>query len=530
MNKPMTCGAARTAMMERLFGESAPERDGALQRHLDGCPGCAREWDEARSAHEWYARRLADEPSASLDAALTQCARKTEPAARTGAWNGRTWAWAAAASFTVLIAGSSYFLDSYFLKKEMDIADSTALASVDMLPIDSRSASGEPEAPQAQVLSPRADARPMRTANGSAVIAAKADSADSSAAESIFRDGLRLYNLAFASGDGAKQRLLRQSLERLNGVNGDPPWNALASILIADAHNHLGEADEAIKTYRGMVRRHAGLEPYCMEARSSMISLMLGEGRLPEALRALEEFGERYPNSRAFAELAFAAAESVKDASPETALILYGKVRGENGGGHPVAGKASRLAAELEAELMERSSIRDWMLIGPMPIRNLPHNVPGLETRQYERRDRESMLETAGADVQWERPFEGETGPVDLGALYGAPDGQRCAFAATSVHSPESRAVNIAFKAADGVRIWVNGEPVWGAAHGMRYDDGWRAAPARLREGWNTVWIKSYHLGNGEEWKFAFRFLDEAGHFLTDLRTDPARGEPVRGQ
>jgi hypothetical protein len=89
------------------------------------------------------------------------------------------------------------------------------------------------------------------------------------------------------------------------------------------------------------------------------------------------------------------------------------------------------------------------------------------------------------------------------------------AYAACEIYSSEERAGWFDFGSDDGLKAWLNGEPI------VSKDVYRCAAPAqdlvhvRLRQGWNSILCK---IGQAEgEWGFHLRVCDELGHAWTDL-------------
>jgi hypothetical protein len=95
---------------------------------------------------------------------------------------------------------------------------------------------------------------------------------------------LRLGRALLESGDaaGAKRELsdLPQSASQAE--------NDRAALLLARAHDDLGEAEPALVLYADLARRMAGGEALCRQA-----ALLIREGRTPEAQAALEEVDAR---------------------------------------------------------------------------------------------------------------------------------------------------------------------------------------------------------------------------------------------
>jgi len=160
--------------------------------------------------------------------------------------------------------------------------------------------------------------------------------------------------------------------------------------------------------------------------------------------------------------------------------------------------------------------ITDWRLLGPFDNTDNagfhavlpPEQTAGAESA-YSGKD--------GRPLRWQ-PYHGAnaSGYVNLAQTI-SQEPWCVAYAACEIYSPEERAGWFDFGSDDGLKAWLNGEPI------VSKDVYRCAAPAqdlvsvRLRQGWNSILCK---IGQAEgEWGFHLRVLDELGHAWTDIET-----------
>lgn len=108
----MRCSLARRYMMDCLFETLSLEARARLETHLEHCPSCAREWNEARQAHRWI-HQVPDRPVPYpvAQAVLQQSKISTDLEAEQP--TGRPWSRMAAAAGFLIFAFASYPLWFY---------------------------------------------------------------------------------------------------------------------------------------------------------------------------------------------------------------------------------------------------------------------------------------------------------------------------------------------------------------------------------------------------------------------------------
>jgi anti-sigma-K factor RskA len=89
-----------------LLGELTVEEQGELERHLEECPECRRELDQARQSHDLLRQLAATEPPSELKGQLLAQVRGETPGHSRGWW---LWGSAAAALLLVAILGVGLF-------------------------------------------------------------------------------------------------------------------------------------------------------------------------------------------------------------------------------------------------------------------------------------------------------------------------------------------------------------------------------------------------------------------------------------
>jgi hypothetical protein len=90
------------------------------------------------------------------------------------------------------------------------------------------------------------------------------------------------------------------------------------------------------------------------------------------------------------------------------------------------------------------------------------------------------------------------------------------AYAACEIYAPEERSAWFDFGSDDGLKAWLNGEPIISKDVYRIAAPAQDLAPVRLRPGCNSVLCK---IGQAEgEWGFHLRVLDEFGRPWPDLQ------------
>ena len=148
----------------------------------------------------------------------------------------------------------------------------------------------------------------------------------------------------------------------------------------------------------------------------------------------------------------------------------------------------------------------DWYVLGPFPNEGgkgftaayPPEKGVDLEA---------SYSGAGGAKIKWTRilepgsPAAGE-GPVDL-LRHVRPNNNVCAYAYTTIQSPQARSATLLAGGDDTITVWLNGKRVISQG-GSRtaVPDEFRAA-VQLKKGLNTVLVKVCQAQRG--WEFYFR-------------------------
>lgn len=190
---------------------------------------------------------------------------------------------------------------------------------------------------------------------------------------------------------------------------------------------------------------------------------------------------------------------------------------------------------------VQRSYLKDWLVIGPFPDGDPDRDFLGGEA---------SAHPEAGASVggdAW-KLYDGVIpGVVDVGEAvsdyphsgWGQVHGYwpgHAAYLATYLHTTEPKRVTLQVGGSDPVSVWVGGEkvlqnnevvPVSGGARGtdlpVKVDRD--RVPVRLKAGWNRVLIKTVQKGP-KAWKLSFRVSDEKGRPVPDVTASPAGRKP----
>jgi tetratricopeptide (TPR) repeat protein len=343
------------------------------------------------------------------------------------------------------------------------------------------------------------------------------------AAKEYFETGLKLYNTAFTKVGNEQKALLESAVIFLSDLKSKFPaetrWLALSLILKADVHKQLGQHTQSVQTYQEMIRHFYDMEPYCLEARASIVSILASDpANSDSAILALHTFESLYPKSTKYADLALAIAETISQASPEEALPLCQNVLQRVPASHPGYSRASRLHSQIEKRIEERFFIKDFWFLGPVDTDTPVHDTPF---------DLQPSSEDGPA---WHRPFAGQTGSVDVTDLNYKPNQKLAAYAVTFIHSPVQQEITFQFIASYGLRLWLNDNPIIGMMHNGPFDSSpglLQSSSAWLNPGWNKVRIKTYPYQAGNQWKFILKITDPNGRVATNIKIDPTRGGEV---
>ena len=180
-------------------------------------------------------------------------------------------------------------------------------------------------------------------------------------------------------------------------------------------------------------------------------------------------------------------------------------------------GKLAYVVAEVKGR---KQYLKNWMTLGLFPNDDLrggtrdPVNPNDLTPAKYR---------GAFGDVTWQ-PLWQQFVQVDLNRFFSNADPRTpgnpehvCAYAATTVHSPEARSAMLELSGSlnDTLRVWLNGRALTPFPLMMGVEPKYR--PIDLREGDNGLLVQSCEdIG---DWYFAVRITDADGHDLSDLTT-----------
>ena len=161
--------------------------------------------------------------------------------------------------------------------------------------------------------------------------------------------------------------------------------------------------------------------------------------------------------------------------------------------------------------------LREWLLCGPFPALTDSEQdidsiqLPGMYNDFLSSSGGEAkaspiagqVVSFPGGSCTWTRHLSPED-TVDLDTAITKTD-RVVAYAYAEVTSPTQQACILALGSNDGVRAWLNGEPVLDAPgpRGLQLDHN--LVPVALREGRNSILLKIEERGN--RWGFACRFL-----------------------
>lgn len=538
----MRCQTARRYMMERLFESLSLDRIDRLERHLERCPDCAREWDDVRHGHQFMSASRYPTAPPHLDQAVLDAARsiETEPAKRRYA--KPLTALAAAASFLIAAAIS---IQLWMNDDTVPLPENVTNFNIEQKLFDTLSIDrlDQPSAELTAAPSPLrgvevrdskqnelAEKRDMKLYSVE-YAAAKPDTNAPKQAEELFRTGMNLYDNAFTKIGDERNMLLKSAVLILQDVQEKYPeqhyWIALSHILIADSFRALGEPLDAIQTYRRMIDLFPDMSTYCQQARASIIQILLDrEDGVAELEQALTQYYTLYPGASQFPEFALAYSGMIQSCSPETAVRWYQRVQEALPPAHPQRLKAERLSYTIEESIRKNHYINDWLVLGP-----LIQNVMWDNIEEVSKGGESSVMlnnlhsSNRGTPTFWIR-IKSDVDTDITNVLKESPD-KSCAFLKTAVYSPEKRQVAFLIGATNGFRLWFNGDQVFGRSWQNHFVRDTIRIQQELREGWNDIVVKCFHIRSDPDWKLSFIITDLEGHILNDLVVDPAKSASI---
>jgi len=538
----MRCETARRMMMDRLYESLSTEKGKMLDAHLNTCAACAAEWDDVQSAHA-FMKYLPEKniPIHLQQAVLEQSQSEALPPLSESS-SHHLWRWAAAAAFIMAI-GISYSnwnttppkhnhdaalaspdlnelthkkLDETLKKTEQIIHRSTlptqlqtSSEKVDL--ITQNVTRSEPQTPSVETvaLAPKK----IKTQN----------------ADELFRTGLNTYNLAFTKLGSERDTLLRSAILILNDLDDFPSdarqWIAMGMILKADSFRVLNDPDRAIATYQQMTERFTDLPNYSQEARASIIKLMLERNSENNRIEEqLVKYQETTPQPIEFASLALAYSEKVFSSSPVAALLWSKRVIEALPERHPMRDKAFRDYREFSEKALDAFYVQDWKIVGPFPGNTVESNDE-FKTDPFSFLAKKANRNKSIRLV--ERKPNGDA-VIDIAQLLQQTPADSCAFAQTYVFSPTARNVLIRIGFSDGLRVMLNGDPISGGVDNRNFQRDALRIFCTLNQGWNSLFVKSFHQGDDPEWKFCLFITDKEGNHLPDLQYDSSRSKRTK--
>jgi HEAT repeat protein len=124
-------------------------------------------------------------------------------------------------------------------------------------------------------------------------------------------------------------------------------------------------------------------------------------------------------------------------------------------------------------------------------------------------------------DVTWRvisaPPDPAKPGLVDLLKLVDTGE-QKLVYVRTWIQSPKAQDARLEFGSDDGIKIWLNGEKVYGASAGGKCIAGAHKADVALKEGWNLLFVKITQCSG--PWEFCGRVAKRDGTRLEGVRTN----------
>jgi hypothetical protein len=152
-------------------------------------------------------------------------------------------------------------------------------------------------------------------------------------------------------------------------------------------------------------------------------------------------------------------------------------------------------------------------MIGPFP--NPKNRGTDLAYPPEEEIDIAATYEGMEGRVGWKEVEATSRGYVDLKPLYD-PNTNCLAYGAVWIYSPRSAPVVCASGSNDGIQVWMNDREVFRYREERGAEPESDIFPARLKEGWNRILVKS--LQTGGNWGFYFEIRDRTGAAAPDWK------------
>jgi uroporphyrinogen decarboxylase len=163
--------------------------------------------------------------------------------------------------------------------------------------------------------------------------------------------------------------------------------------------------------------------------------------------------------------------------------------------------------------------VRDWRLLGPFDnAANAGFHaaLPPEEKVEVGVKAEQAYSGKDGRILRWQSYHNpNASGYINLKEAISAQP-WIVAYAACEIYAPEERSAWFDFGSDDGLKSWLNGEPIISKDVYRIAAPAQDLAPVRLRPGWNSILCK---IGQAEgEWGFHLRVLDEFGRPWPDLQ------------
>ncbi len=530
----MRCETARRFMMERLYETLPPDKDRMLETHIQSCQVCASEWKDVQAAHSFMKHLPEKTVPLHLQQAILQQSQLEALPPESESWT-RSWPkWAAAAVLIACLSVTYSLWDGRPVKPSTDAAlvhpnlNTLALNKLNGFQKNSEEqktdytsiSSPDQENVPAISLQTSRENKSVPSIQPAVVVPADPNEQDT---EQLFRTGLRLYNNAFTKTGDDQKTLLNSAILLLDDLEKRHPdqgsWIAMGMILKADSYRVLNETEKAISIYRQMAERFADQHPYCEQARASRIKLMLkSDDFIEETEEQLIQFENLQPPPAEYALLALSFSKKVVSTHPEKALGWTQRAMNSLPERHPIREKAVQQYREIEEAVREKFYIQDWKVIGPFPLETLPE----FDFRKSEFDVLSSLIQKAKnpESIQLVQRKPNGNPIIDIAELLKQPPTNTCAFAQTYIYSPTDRVIHFQLGYTDGLRVWLNGEPLFSSVRSRNFRLDRNTMNAPLKEGWNQLFLKCYRTRDIEEWKFSLLPTDTNGLFIPELKFD----------
>lgn len=352
----------------------------------------------------------------------------------------------------------------------------------------------------------------------------------SAASKEDFERALNLYDKAFEYSGRQREARLRESLKLLEAFcekyADDEVLAPVALLFLADCHRQQGRADQAVETYRDILRRFPSDREIVIETRTALTGLYLNGFNDPE--RAAEEalwLLDHEKDWPGLVELCVAVAEKYEPVSRREAFRWYVKAEGVENPGSAAARVAAQRRQAMQQEFLVDSYLTDCWMIGPFD--NSGQFKFSYAHPPEEEIDLEASYPGMEQEVRWRRVTDAANlargGHIDLFPMY-EPNQYAAVYVLTYLYSPDERKVRFLMGSDDSIRFWLNDELVWSNPANRGYGaDQDRPDPLFVHQGWNKILLRVSN--DAGLWGFSLRVTDQDHGIDPDLRFDPLRGE-----